>query len=250
MYTNCKTKINFQEAKKKYPDIEEQYIEKAPYYARSGQDKYLNEEVFNKKRNGIYVDLGAYDGVESSNTLFFEESMDWKGVCIEPLPVIYEKLIKYRNATCINVCASDKDEITKFMHVNPAIRPESPREKGRTSNYEKLSGLIKFYTDKEKEIINDVIKQCGGETKIFDVACININTILNILPTRNIDLLSIDTEGSELSIIKAIDYNKFNINTIITEVINGDNGLTDFLKEKGYNKKKEIGYDWIYVKED
>ena len=35
----------------------------------------LNENIFKGKKNGIYVNLGAYDGVESSNTLFFEESL-------------------------------------------------------------------------------------------------------------------------------------------------------------------------------
>lgn len=249
MYTDSKTKIDFNEARKKYSDVEEQYLKNAPYYARSGQDKYLNEEIFKNKRNGIFVDLGAYDGVESSNTLFFEESMGWSGLCIEPLPHIFTNLVKYRRSISINVCASENDEITSFMHVNPAIRPESTREKGRTSNYEKLSGLTKYYTEKEKEIIDDVINSCGGEKRVFDVACININTLLNILPNKNIDLLSIDTEGSEISILEAIDYDKFNINTIVVEMINGDGGLTDFLTKKGYKKVKEIGYDWVYMKE-
>lgn len=250
MYINSKTKIDFNKAKQKYPDVEIQYLINAPYYARSGQDKYLNEEIFKGKLNGVFVDLGAYDGVESSNTLFFEENLGWTGICIEPLPKIYPKLLKNRKTTCINVCASNRDELAQFMHVNPAIRPESTREKGRTSNYEKLSGLIKFYTESENKIIDNVIKQCGGEKKILDVACININTILNILPTRKIDLLSLDTEGSELSILKAIDYEKFFINTIVVEVINGDNGLTDFMEKKGYIKNKEIGYDWIFVRKD
>lgn len=250
MYINSKTKIDFDKAKKKYEDIEEQYLSKAPYYARSGQDKYLNEEVFHDKIEGVFVDLGAYDGVESSNTLFFEESMDWTGLCIEPLKNIFPKLLKYRKCICINCCASGSDGIEKFAHVNPLIRPESPREKGRTSNYEKLSGLKKFYTEQEKQIINNVLEECGGKVEEFEVPCININTILNILPNNNIDLLSVDTEGSELPILKAIDYNKFNIKTIVVEVINGDQGLTDFLKTKGYKKKKEIGYDWIFVKEE
>ena len=72
MYANSETKIDLKKAKEKYSDIEEQYLMKVPYYARSGQDKYLNEEIFKEKRKGVFIDLGAYDGVESSNTLFFE----------------------------------------------------------------------------------------------------------------------------------------------------------------------------------
>ena len=250
MYTNSKSEINFNTIKKKYYDVEKQYLIKAPYYARSGQDKYLNEEIFKGKRKGIFVDLGAYDGVESSNTLFFEESMDWTGICIEPLKNIFPKLLRYRKSICINCCASDDDGIERFAHVNPSIRPKSPREEGRTSNYEKLSGLVKYYTEQEKKIITNVIEECGGEVQEFEVPCININTILNILPNKNIDLLSVDTEGSELSILKAIDYSKFNIEVIVVEMINGEQGLTNFLSKKGYIKKKEIGYDWIFIKEE
>lgn len=249
MYANSETKIDLKKAREKYFDIEEQYLIKAPYYARSGQDKYLNEKIFKEKRKGVFIDLGAYDGVESSNTLFFEESMGWTGICIEPLRNIFPKLLRYRKSICINCCASDSDGIERFAHVNPSIRPKSPREEGRTSNYEKLSGLVKFYTEQEKQIINNVMKECGGEVQEFEVPCININTILNILPNKNIDLLSLDTEGSELPILNAIDYNKFNIEVIVVEMINGDLGLTKFLKEKGYIKKKEIGYDWIFIKE-
>ncbi len=248
MHIDSKTQIDFEKAKIKYPDVEEQYLMKAPYYARSGQDEYLNKEVFKEKKNGIFVDLGAYDGVESSNTLFFEETMNWDGICIEPLPEIFSKLLKYRKSICINVCASNKDEIGQFMHVNPAIRPKSPREIGRTSNYEKLSGLVEFYTQQEKNIIDNVMEQCGGNNMIFNVVCLNINTILNILHGKSIDLLSIDTEGSEFAILQAIDYSKFDIKVIVVEVINGDNGLTLFLAGKGYRKIKEIGYDWIYKK--
>ena len=50
--------------------------------------------------------------------------------------------------------------------------------------------------------------------------------------------------------MKAIDYDKFNIEVIVVEMINGELGLTKFLKEKGYIKKKEIGYDWIFIKEE
>ena len=94
MYTNSEAKIDFKKAREKYFDIEEQYLMKAPYLARSGQDKYLNEEIFKEKRKGIFIDLGAYDGVESSNTLFFEESMELTGICVEPLRNIFPKLLR------------------------------------------------------------------------------------------------------------------------------------------------------------
>lgn len=50
-----------------------------------GQDKIV-DEYFHGKRNGVFVDVGAYDGVTFSNTLMLGREGGWTGVCIEPLP--------------------------------------------------------------------------------------------------------------------------------------------------------------------
>ena len=56
------------------------------YYSQFKQDQFLNEVLFNNKKNGFFIDIGAHDGVTISNTLFFEKQNDWKGICIEPNP--------------------------------------------------------------------------------------------------------------------------------------------------------------------
>jgi len=45
-----------------------------------------------KKRDGIFIDIGAFDGMEDSNSLFFEETRNWTGICIEPSPLEFNKL--------------------------------------------------------------------------------------------------------------------------------------------------------------
>ena len=42
-------------------------------------ENYLNYD------NGFYVELGANDGIQQSNTFFFEKYRGWKGVLIEPI---------------------------------------------------------------------------------------------------------------------------------------------------------------------
>ena len=42
----------------------------AQYYSQSGQDRYLNEHLFKGKRQGIFIDVGAHDGIPYSNTYF------------------------------------------------------------------------------------------------------------------------------------------------------------------------------------
>lgn len=46
-------------------------------------EKYLNFD------NGFFVELGANDGVNQSNSLYFEKYRNWKGVLVEPIPHNY-----------------------------------------------------------------------------------------------------------------------------------------------------------------
>ena len=41
------------------------------FYSQFNQDTFLEEHVFRGFRNGIYMDVGAHDGVTINNTLFF-----------------------------------------------------------------------------------------------------------------------------------------------------------------------------------
>lgn len=63
---------------------------KPGYFSQSGEDAALYETIFNKSLShrdpGIFVELGALNGVTFSNTLFFERMFDWRGVLIEAQP--------------------------------------------------------------------------------------------------------------------------------------------------------------------
>jgi hypothetical protein len=45
---------------------------------------------------GTFVDIGANDGVTISNSHALEESLGWQGVCVEPHPGAFAKLVKNR----------------------------------------------------------------------------------------------------------------------------------------------------------
>lgn len=62
---------------------------------------------------GYYVDVGAYDGVEHSNTLALER-LGWSGVCIEPQAGAFERLAANRKAACVQCAVSDKDGAVLF----------------------------------------------------------------------------------------------------------------------------------------
>lgn len=228
-------------------NVDPQYLELFPYYGRHGQDKYLHEEIFGNKKNGLFVDVGAYDGIESSNTLFFEESLGWDGICVEPLPKAFSRLMLNRKCLCINKCASNCQGKAEFMHVIP-VKEIRNHGQERVPNFEKLSGLTQFYSLEHKELIDRTLERVGGRKEVFEAECMPINDILSQLSSAKIDLFSIDTEGSELHILKAIDFTRFDIQVIVLEVLYPSEELSRFMKKIGYTFLKKIGYDWIYVK--
>lgn len=55
---------------------------KMTYYSQAWQDEFVNN-ILNFKRNGYFIDIGSTDGINQSNSYFFESEMGWKGICIE-----------------------------------------------------------------------------------------------------------------------------------------------------------------------
>lgn len=170
------------------------------YYSQVGQDKFLNEKYFKNKKDGIFIDVGAHDGITGNNSYFFEKELGWKGICIEPLPVIYKKLKQNRDSININCAVDVLDGETEFIE-----------NKGWT---EMLSGILKYYDKRHFHRRDKEIKIRGGKTSIINVETLTLKTICDTHNIEKIDYLSIDVEGGELSVIQSIDFNKVFIDII------------------------------------
>lgn len=204
------------------------------YYSQSGQDKYLNKKLFRNKRNGFFLDIGANDGVTYSNTYFFEKELGWKGICIEPIPSVFEKLENNRKSININGCISDFEGEGVFYEV---------------SGYaEMLSGLKSKYDSRHLNRIKNEIKEYGGSLKETTVKCFNLNKILEAHNVQKIDYCSIDIEGGELDVLRTIDFNKIHVRAISVENNYSDIHIYQLLTEKGFEKITNLGGDEIYIK--
>ena len=71
-------------------------------------------KLFNGKKNGFFIEAGAYDGEVYSNTLLFEAKYNWTGILVEPNPDAFEELVfKNRKSYLIETCLSMKPEVTE-----------------------------------------------------------------------------------------------------------------------------------------
>src|SRR4051812_41235378 len=74
---------------------------KHAYFSGALQDVWV-DRIFQAKRTGYFLDFGAFDGLDMSNTLYLERERNWTGICVEPNPSWYPKLCAARTAICIN----------------------------------------------------------------------------------------------------------------------------------------------------
>lgn len=195
------------------------------YYSQLGQDRYLNEHFFKDKRDGIFIDIGAYDGVTGSNTLFFEKFRGWKGICVEPVPEFFARLEQHRSCILINAAIGSKGE-KEFLWI-----------KGVN---EQLSGLVETYDTSRKKLVE-------GQETLLTVPSIPFMELLESYQISHIDYLSIDTEGGELNILKSIDFDRVSIDVIDVENNAKDPSFAKFLAERGYQKVAHLSVDEIYL---
>ena len=88
------------------------------YYSQDKQDMFLVEKVFKGHKNGIYVDVGAHDGININNTLYFEKYNNWTGINIEPIKKVFECLVKNRpNNINLNCAVCNNDGETDFFTI-------------------------------------------------------------------------------------------------------------------------------------
>lgn len=208
---------------------------RSEYYSQCGQDKYLFENFFRSQQTGVFVDIGAHDGISFSNTKFFED-IGWTGICIEPIPEIFEKLKKQRKALCIQGCIADRSGKALFLRIKGA--PEM------------CSGLLAHYDPRHLNRITREVNTFAPHSsyELIEVNCYLLNEILENNHIFHVDYLSIDTEGSELAILKSIDFLKFNIKIIDVENNFNENKMRDFLISKGYQFIGSLFWDDLFIK--
>ena len=172
------------------------------------------------KRGGYFVEFGATNGVDWSNSYLLEKEFGWSGILAEPAVSWHADLSRNRSAAIEKNCVwHSSGQSLEFREVEFSAE---------------LSSITSFNPDdkwhKERTI---------GKT--YDVQTISLIDLLRKHEApRDIDFLSIDTEGSELSILSAFDFNAYNIKAITCE-----HNLTPD-REKLFELLTRNGYERIF----
>jgi FkbM family methyltransferase len=179
----------------------------------------------NVKRKGFFIEIGAADGVNISNTYLLEKKFYWDGIICEPNPVHKLSNLINRKAILDTNIIDYKDFNKKYFYMND-------------------------------DTFNSSINKNKKYKKKIYLKTISLNFLLNKYKCpRTIDYISIDTEGNEYSILRNFNFKKYNVK-IFTIEHNFNNSkrknIFRIMKKNNYVRVlQNLSYmdDW-YIKKD
>jgi hypothetical protein len=176
---------------------------------------------------GYFVEAGAHDGVGDSQTYRLEQ-LGWDGLCVEPSNCGVQGLRKNRRCSVDNRVLWDRSGEVKFWEAR--------------GDFVELSGVHEaFHFDEHNRArfpFHTSMRQC--------------DTLTTVLSDHDappvIEFLSLDTEGSELVILAAHDFERYRFRFIQVEYCTEQRrkNLLELLTPKGYLVYEDGGRD-IYL---
>ena len=185
------------------------------------------QEYFGEYR-GTYIEIGGNHPLRGSNTYLLYRS-GWSGLVVEPIQ---------------RLCAKHRQFRPRDIQVMAA---------GGES-----SGSLTFY-----EMIPAVLSTCDpetarqtlskGEALLHREYTVPVVTVADIyreyLPGRQVDLLSIDTEGHDLAVLRGVNWAEIRPKLVICEAHNEIVGAstTEFFATQGYDHVRSLGYNLLFA---
>jgi hypothetical protein len=184
-----------------------------PFYSQCGEDRWIEENL--KPDVGVFCEVGAFDGVISSNTKHFEE-IGWTGVLVEADPYLAAKCRE--NRTALTWCCASGIPHTGAFFINEQDR-----------------GLSGF----------------NRPGRPNPTVCVPLKILLLSLGHFSVDLLSIDTEGTELDVWNSIGPIRPGIVIMEHQTCQEPSNLEPILArmiEDGYYEAHRTQYNLIFTK--
>jgi hypothetical protein len=200
-----------------------------------GQDRFVIEWL-RGMRHGYFLDTGAAEGIDASNTYVLERELGWRGLCVEPNERAFRQLVQNRRVTCENVCLYSRVADLPFLeagHLGGLVDEFATGQLDFVVATKRLAlradGLPAFVT-KRTETLRSLLDRVGAP--------------------RVIDYWSLDTEGSELALLESFPFDRYQFNVLTVE----HNGLPvrepirALLEARGFERVTSLVIDDCYVR--
>jgi FkbM family methyltransferase len=194
------------------------------------QDVFLDQQVFMGRQNGNFVEIGAADPVHGSNSYFLETYRNWLGVCIEARSLACEIFKEKRKSPVINAAVGQTPGKTLFLELGA------------------YSGIAKYMTIHEFENLVRFAETAESiRPRILEEVL--LENIIKEYGMKPLDLLMIDTEGAEETILRASTKMLPHTKVVLVECNTNDalKSLSKFLNEHNFEFIKSLAIDNIFV---
>ena len=189
-------------------------------YAQNFEDVILSR-VFKGKKNGFYIDVGAWHPIDHSVTKHFYDQ-NWSGINIEPSNAYYSLLQKLRSRDInLNFAVNNDFEQIDYLEI-----PNS----GASSSIHSVWDTVA----KQGNLAKNAIKRKVKCMKLADICSKYAND-------KEIDFIKIDVEGAELSVIQSANWNVYRPIVIIVE------SVTPFTNISNHSDWEEILINSRYI---
>ena len=155
-----------------------------PWNNFAGQDEIL-APILSQIKNGFFVESGAYDGEDQSNTIYYE-SLGWQGLLVEPGRAYFKIATKKRKAWVFHGAISPSKG---SMQLNFTDRKE-----GRLSHQDETSSR-----QVQAEPLEKLIRAIDSDR-------------------RTVDFWSLDIEGYECKVLESTDFQKLQVGILLVEM--------------------------------
>lgn len=188
------------------------------------QETRLVQEFFQTRGDGFFVEVGANDPENWSQTLHLEK-LGWRGVLIEPQPDLAEKLRQRRRAKVYGLACS------------------SPKNAGTTMVLQ-LAGI---YSSLEKDLNISTVQA----EKVIKVPVSTLDSVLGDAEAPvPIDFISIDVEGHEIDVLEGFGLARWRPRLLLIEDLAMNLRLHRYLNARGYRWVRRTGLNSWYVPQD
>jgi methyltransferase FkbM-like protein len=204
-------------------------------HSYQGQDLFVLE-VLGGMRGGFFLDSGASNGISGSNTRLFERSFSWRGICIEPNDASFLELVRNRSCICLNCCLYHREGPVDFLEAAGVY-----------------GGILNEYEPRHFRFARQMLADRWPKSVATPIVRKEARTLRTVLrETRApsvIDYWSLDTEGSELNILRSFPFDEYRFRVLTVEH-NGSGVREDirqFLEGQAYTRVRVLGIDDAYV---
>ena len=196
------------------------------FASQGGEDVWLWNR-FGRREHGVFVEIGAFNGIDASNTWFFEQ-LGWTGVLVEPDPQIAAECKGNRpNSVTVQAAAGRETGQVTLQRFK-----SSANWSGMLSHV----GALDAHADR--------LKRMEGSVESVSVPMRRMDDVLAEAEIGVIDFISIDVEGAEMSVLDGLDLQRWKPSIIVLEnTYEGADGqnLIGRMASSGYTKCGSIG---------